>query len=83
MSAPIPEKLRYRVFVDVLIFDLVQLRGAALARAKAAGMGEAEFGNGEHDDPADNASYWLGWIFDHGTPPDCGIEIENSGCEET
>lgn len=75
------ESLCYRVYVEVRIHDLTLLRAAALARAIAAGMGAEEFANGEHDEPADNASYWLGWFFDSGTPENCGFEIENSGCD--
>lgn len=72
----------YRVYVDVELVDYKELRSYALSRALAAGMTEAEFSEGEHGEEDDNASYWLGWAFDAGTPERCGFSITESGCEE-
>jgi hypothetical protein len=70
----------YQIRIDVSVYDLAQLRAYALKRAlnDCNGMTEAEFTNGDHDDPEDNVSYWLGWCFDAGTPPNCGFEIQES-----
>ena len=71
----------YRAWVAVTVYDLAQLREYAWQRAKAIGMSEDEFDQGSHDDPESNATYWLGWAFDAGTPEHCGFQIEGSGCD--
>lgn len=75
-------KIHAQVQIDVTIHDLTELKNHALARAMDAGMSAAEFNGGEHDEPADNISYWLGWAFDAGTPDGCGFQIEGSSVEE-
>lgn len=71
-----------QIQVDVTIQDLPELKAYALKRAIECGMTEAEFNEGECDDPSDNISYWLGWCFDAGTPEHCGFQIESSRVEE-
>jgi len=68
----------YQVQIDVRVHDVAELRAFALARAVEAGISKADFIDQECDDPQDNVEYWLGWVFDAGTPEGCGIEIEDS-----
>lgn len=76
----VPARQAYQIQINVTVHDLDLLKAYALGRALASGLSEAEFNEGEHDAPEDNITYWLGWAFDSGTPPNCGFDIEDSGC---
>ncbi|WLA80310.1 hypothetical protein [Bradyrhizobium elkanii] len=75
-------RIHAQVQIDVTVYDMAELKAYALKRAIGAGMTEAEFNEGEHDEATDNLSYWLGWCFDAGTPEHCGFQIESSRVEE-
>jgi hypothetical protein len=68
----------YKVSVELIVTDRAALAAFAKKRAIDCGITEREFTALETKayEGESEVDYWLGWVFDNGSPP--GIEIQDT-----
>jgi len=70
--------MAYIVTIECDVTDPAALEREAGRLAGAAGLTESEFNHYRDDEGGDPLAYFLGWLFDHGSPLEHGVQIEQS-----
>jgi hypothetical protein len=66
----------FTVLIRCEITDLAALRLEALRLANDAGISEKEFTF--YENQGNREEFYLGWLFDHGSPFEAGVQIEQT-----
>ena len=74
----------YAVTVELIVTDRAALAAYAQKRAVDCGITEREFKSYEAKayEGESEVEFWLGWVFDNGTPPNSGIEIQDTSVQK-